>query len=184
MYLKRVLAQPFCLFEFVWIDPFSCILSWDPACFGREFFVPTVSRGAKISRVTVGALEDLGYTVDYSGAGSYTYDDLGAWCKCRTRRGLRLGEESEDEHETSPWDTTDIDTTASTIRNHSSERTHRQLSDAARDKAVVDGIAFLEAIPDSLALDENGRMLGDSTAKFAVVYVEEEGQIYAVHVEV
>ena len=132
--------------------------------------------------MTVGALEDLGYTVDYSGAGSYTYDDLGAWCKCRTRRGLRLGEESEHEHETSPWDTTD--TTASTIRNHSSERKHRQLSDAARDKAVVDGIAFLEAIPDSLALDENGRMLGDSTAKFAVVYVEEEGQIYAVHVEV
>lgn len=46
---------------------------WDPATFGQnEVMVPTIGSPIAISRVTLGALQDLGYQVDYAQADPYT----------------------------------------------------------------------------------------------------------------
>jgi hypothetical protein len=41
-----------------------------------------------LSRITIASLEDLGYTVDYTNADSYTAADLNPNCRCRRRRTL------------------------------------------------------------------------------------------------
>jgi Leishmanolysin len=54
---------------------------WEEFCFDNELMTPFLnSTGNPISRVTVGSLEDLGYTVDYSGADNYT--TFNPACKC------------------------------------------------------------------------------------------------------
>ncbi len=45
---------------------------WDETTFGNELMSPTTTGGAEyISRITVGALQDMGYTVNYAAAENY-----------------------------------------------------------------------------------------------------------------
>jgi len=60
--------------------------------------VPVLVPNEKLSPFSVGALEDIGYTVNYGAADSYKYSDLGNACKCKGRRTL-FGQEVEDEEE-------------------------------------------------------------------------------------
>jgi len=59
---------------------------------------PVLVPNEKLSPFSVGALEDIGYTVSYSLAANYNYNDLGDACKCGGRRTL-FGQEVEDEEE-------------------------------------------------------------------------------------
>ena len=150
--------------------------------------MPTISTGAKISRITVGAIEDLGYTVDYSGADAYGYSDLGSSCKCK---GRRLGETTDAAAEEFTTDAT-TSTTPSWLSSNSnhSPRDRRRLSDAAHAKATADGRAFLEELVAGGGTKDAAagrRALSDNDDEFiehhtAVVYIEEDGEIYAVHV--
>jgi hypothetical protein len=54
----------------------------------HELMTGTINFGGNnpLSRITVGSLEDLGYTnLDYSAADTYTAADLGNECDCRRR---------------------------------------------------------------------------------------------------
>ena len=149
--------------------------------------MPTISKGAKISRITVGAIEDLGYTVDYNGADDYGYSDLGSSCKCK---GRRLGETADDAEESTTDATTSTTPSWLSSNSNHSPRERRRLSDAAHAKATVDGRAFLEELAGGSTKDaaDGRRVLGDNNDEFienhtAVVYIEENGEIYAVHVQ-
>jgi len=48
-----------------------------------------------LSRITIGTLDDMGYTVDYSTADAYGTADLDPSCLCRRRRSLWDGEHGE-----------------------------------------------------------------------------------------
>lgn len=71
---------------------------WDEICFGNEIMTDTIGTYTILSRMTIAALEDLGYQVDYSRAGSFTKYDLAFTCRCGLRRlddsGLALPENS------------------------------------------------------------------------------------------
>lgn len=45
---------------------------WDETVFGTELMTPFVDNANQISRVTIGALADMGYTVNYAAAESYS----------------------------------------------------------------------------------------------------------------
>jgi Leishmanolysin len=61
---------------------------WDEQCLDNELMTGYLTQGATtlLSRITIGSLEDLGYTVSYSTADSYGTADLGVGCTCRRRR--------------------------------------------------------------------------------------------------
>lgn len=53
---------------------------------GSELMTGYLSSGpSPLSRITVATLEDLGYTVDYSTADTFTSSDLDQSCVCRRR---------------------------------------------------------------------------------------------------
>ena len=74
-------------------SPGSDCSHWDEVCFGDELMTPRISAAAvlnPLSKVTVGSLEDIGYSVDYQAADKYKSENLDATCRCPRRR--RLGE--------------------------------------------------------------------------------------------
>jgi Leishmanolysin len=64
---------------------------WDETCLGIElmtgFSNPEVSN--PLSKVTVGSLEDVGYTVDYFGAEPFGTENVAPQCLCNGRRARR-----------------------------------------------------------------------------------------------
>jgi Leishmanolysin len=61
---------------------------WDEHCLANELMTGYLTQGATtlLSRITIGSLQDLGYTVSYSTADSYGTADLGVGCTCRRRQ--------------------------------------------------------------------------------------------------
>lgn len=47
-----------------------------------EIMTPRVQSKGPVSRISIGALEDLGYTVDYSQADDFGSSDLASSCQC------------------------------------------------------------------------------------------------------
>jgi hypothetical protein len=71
---------------------------WDPTCLPTE----VLNRGGsltanKITRVSLGALQDMGYQVKYDKADNLTLPDLGPECACKRRRMRSLFDETRDE---------------------------------------------------------------------------------------
>lgn len=98
--------------------------------FTGELMAPIITRNSKLSRVTIGALEDQGYQVNYEAADSMTKADLGSGCQCRRRLtgdSRVLGK-----------------------KNHA-----RRLSDAGREHAMAEGRAFLNRNERSQSLEED-----------------------------
>jgi Leishmanolysin len=60
---------------------------WDEDCMGSELMTGYVRNATvlQLSRITVGTLDDLGYTVDYSQADPFTKSNLNPNCTCRRR---------------------------------------------------------------------------------------------------
>lgn len=70
------------------IAQFGCS-HWDETCFRNELMTPSIGIVSddntvdfQFSRVTVAALNDLGYSVDYSAADPYTAADMDSSCTC------------------------------------------------------------------------------------------------------
>ena len=66
---------------------------WDEECMGSElmtgFLENNNQSGHPLSRISIAGLDDLGYTVDYSTADTYTVDDLDETCQCTTKPSTR-----------------------------------------------------------------------------------------------
>jgi Leishmanolysin len=65
---------------------------WDEECLRGELMTGYVSGSAIVSRLTIAAFKDLGYTVDMDAADEYSIEDLGdcgGYCPTRLRRGLQ-----------------------------------------------------------------------------------------------
>jgi Leishmanolysin len=65
---------------------------WDDTCLVDELMTGSLLQGSKaiLSRITVASLQDLGYSVDYTQADTYTKDNLGPNCACKTRKERSL----------------------------------------------------------------------------------------------
>jgi hypothetical protein len=83
----------------VWNNEYGCTDSppldpsghWDEACFTEELMSPILLLGATnpITKITVGTLEDIGYTVDYNMAEDSTSNTVNREVCCDARRILR-----------------------------------------------------------------------------------------------
>jgi hypothetical protein len=59
---------------------------WDEGCMKSELMTGYLNKGLNpLSRITIATLEDLGYTVDYSSAETYTGNDVLLSCRCDQR---------------------------------------------------------------------------------------------------
>jgi len=137
--------------------------------------VPVLVPKEKLSPFSVGALEDIGYTVDYGAASDYTYNDLGGSCKCKGRRTL-FGQEVEDEEE-------------NMMSLRQPERpSPRKLSDEATSYATEAGQKVLALIKAKEAqqrtaggLQQDEEFVGDQ--EIHVYMVDDDGQIHSVEVK-
>jgi hypothetical protein len=59
---------------------------WQEKCLGSELMTGYAGSVNPLSRITIGSLEDLGYTVDYSTADVYGRSNLGVNCTCNRRQ--------------------------------------------------------------------------------------------------
>ena len=60
---------------------------WDETCLGVELMTGYIDNGGRypLSRITIGSMEDIGYTVDYSAADSFVRADIATSCRCNRR---------------------------------------------------------------------------------------------------
>jgi len=58
---------------------------WDEGCMRDELMTGIITGDLPMSRVTIGSLDDMGYTVDYAQADVYDESDLGPGCTCGRR---------------------------------------------------------------------------------------------------
>ena len=138
-----------------------------------------VEPNSKLSRVTIGALDDMGYTVNYNAADNFGRGDLGSDCVCGNRRPIVR-------HLTSALfprypTTTTTDDTAST-------RPRRQLSEAGLQDATAKGQAFLKTMTPPAAGAGgagSGAGVGAGASEFAYVFVlyMEGEDAYSIYVE-
>jgi hypothetical protein len=156
---------------------------WDEDCMRSELMTGVINLGGPnpLSRVTIGGLEDLGYSVDYSFADSYTASALGPGCSCR-RRLSKNGESF-------------LLRASGTSSNDPKSRRRMQLSEEARQYALEQGLKFLQqyssripagavaSVTNQSATDEkNGvRYIGDQMVS-VLVRDGPDGDIYSVHV--
>jgi hypothetical protein len=132
-------------------------------------FLTTGTKGI-MSRITIGTLEDLGYTVDYSRAEPYSRANLGSGCTCRrTLLDMFNGE-----------------TVALGLRSGSPASPRRRLSDEAHAMAMETGRSILRQRAQSFlksksskasAQPSNYTYVGD---KVVSVLVQDEGEVYGV----
>lgn len=144
---------------------------WDEECFGAELMTGFLGDDTAIlSKITIAGIDDLGYTVDYSSASSYTSSNLASSCKC-SRRNLR----GEDEGKVAD------------IINLGGHK--RKLSEAGRAKALAYGNEMLSRYDDDkigwapfgfnrfTATSDDAIYIGD---KVINVFYEENGYIFDV----
>jgi Leishmanolysin len=156
---------------------------WDEDCLKNELMTGTLNLGGPnpLSRITIGALEDMGYPVTYSFADSYTASSLGTGCSCR-RRLTQNGESF-------------LLSKSRELSEDSKTRRRTQLSDETRQFAIQQGLKFLQetsprvpaggvaSMTNQSASDEmNGvRYVGDQMVS-VLVQDGSDGDIYSVHV--
>lgn len=162
-------------------------ISWDRNCFGSEIMVPSLQPEAKLSSVTIGAIEDFNYTVNYDAVeeenDSYKYQDLEPMCQC-LRPDYRYRRLSNRQH---------LDDT--TVRTRQPQylrerRIQRKLSPEGYRHAVKHGRAFLESAffdGPEVTLNNAGRetraemeLVGANSVH---VLVEQDGEVHSVFVE-
>ena len=151
---------------------------WSEECFVNELMTGTLDFDANpISRVTIGALEDMGYDVSYDSADDFTsanLDDTIPSCVCNRRERERR----------SLWDGKHGDVFA--LRQKSG-RVAPEISEELRNYAVNQGLKILEESRTS-GLSGGGGVLGarESNAKYvgdkvvAVVVKDADGNYYSV----
>jgi hypothetical protein len=139
-----------------------------------------------LSRISVGSLEDLGYTnLDYSAADTYTAADLGSECGCKRRSLTEIS---------SPL----LRSLVKTLVDDVPKEPPRKLSEEARQYAYEKGLKFLQQDPTNVASvvgvffnsTTGTKSLDSSEARYVgnrmvSVLVQDgtDGDIYGVHVE-
>jgi len=139
---------------------------WSKECFGRELLTDTISSDPRLSRISIAALEDLGYAVDYSTADTYTRFDIDSDCRCNRR----LSEDGDDGS---------FDEIA-----HTSQR--RSLSEEGYEKAFNYGMMLLEEAAAAIDLTGRSEMpegIDYVADQWVNVFYREEGAIYGVLVQ-
>jgi hypothetical protein len=161
---------------------------WNEECMQEELMTGSVEGELSLSRITIGALEDIGYEVDYGScriwrfvlavpnplvysldslrfsageADSYTVDDVNPKCICNNRKIRNLRGESV----SSKYLTQEI----------------RKLSDKGLEEAKAYGRSLLKQFgPDEMQFTE---MTEDFIrGRTAVVFYLEEGEVFSVTV--
>lgn len=121
---------------------------------GSELMTGGLNAGKNpLSRISIAALDDMGYEVDYSTADPFTSDDLDRDCLCRRRTLL---------------DMMHGETHALGLRTASGVETRRRISDSAYNTAILYGQKLLAArdslfIPSrvvSVLVEDNGSIFG------------------------
>jgi len=132
--------------------------------------VPVLVPNEKLSPFSVGALEDIGYTVDYNAASSYNYNDLGGSCKCKRRRTL-FGQEVEDEEE-------------NMMSVHQPQApAPRKLTQDEEDYANEKAKEFMQRSKESQTRSAGGIKDDDFAGCDGMrVYMEKAGEIHSVHI--
>jgi hypothetical protein len=148
---------------------------WDEDCMRSELMTGFLNGGGlnPLSRITIATLDDLGYTVDYSPAETYTRENVASSCRC----GQRLLSEA-----TKPNQAHQLGTI------HPSTQ-RRTLSEEAYHDAVNYGRAILKkrqrlrassSFQDNLSRIRNDILyVGDNVV---IVFVEEGGVFFDVTV--
>jgi Leishmanolysin len=114
---------------------------WAEACLKHELMTGIINYGGNnpLSRITVGALEDLGYSnLDYSAADTYTAADLGTGCNCPRRSLTEI---------TSPL----LRSLVTSLVDDLPQESPRTLSEDARQYAYEKGLQFLRQDPTNVA---------------------------------
>jgi hypothetical protein len=71
---------------------------WSEACMKDELMTPNLTGNTPLSRITVGSLEDAGYTVDYTKADPFGRGDLGNATDCICNRQSLLDVHRNETH--------------------------------------------------------------------------------------
>jgi len=117
-----------------------------------------------LSRITIGSLKDLGYSVDYSVADPFGSSDLDTCPVCGTRK-------------LSVLDHPHGETRQLGIRGM---KQHRKLSPTIRQSAIEEGLKFLQSAATKSAAPEGFEYIGDQIVSVIVV---DEGNIFSVVVK-
>jgi hypothetical protein len=126
---------------------------WDEVCMNAELMTGYVDADMKISRITLGALEDLGYTVAMNQADPFV---IPASANCSNRRGLRRNSGKSK---------------GRGVRQLTGD-SRRQLSDAGRDNAIAYGEKVIKEKKEAATI-------GVDVSHFSVLYIEDD-KIYEV----
>ena len=134
---------------------------WDEPCLNREVMTPFIEPAGNsnpFSRLTIAAMEDVGYVVDYTQADPLPAGDLGSGCVCNNRRLLRAH-----------------NNTATMESATSSARPRRRLSEAGYAAASAYGKAELTKMNEALH--------DVYIPAMSVVYQDHDGSVYSVVVD-
>jgi hypothetical protein len=114
---------------------------WDEECLESELMTGELSRTGTIplSRLTIATLDDLGYTVDYSSAETFTKSNLNLNCQCTQKRQRRARRRHGSILDMSHGDTHQLGLRSSSSSSPPPPRQRRRLSDAAYQMALEYG---------------------------------------------
>jgi Leishmanolysin len=131
---------------------------WDEQCMQTEVMTGSIGAGiSPLSRITIATAEDLGYTVSYDPAESFTRNDLGSGCTCNRRSVTELEENPISSHP---------NVRQLGLSDPSTKR--RKLSDAAYATAVSFG---QEILAERKAQQPDVPILGPVDSNDAVIYI-------------
>ena len=136
--------------------------SWDETCMKREIMTQFLDSGSgprPLSKVTIAAMEDVGYTVDYTKADAFGSGDLGS-CTCNSRRL-----------------NTDNETSFASSSVFSPRPGRRRLSDAGYEAATAFGRSEMERVRE--ATEGSSAIL----PLVSVLYQDTDGSIYSVFLD-
>jgi Leishmanolysin len=150
---------------------------WDEDCMRNELMTGFLTTGTKaiLSRITIGTLEDMGYTVDYSRAEPYTRANLGSGCTCRRRTLMDMFN-----GETVALGTLRSGKTSPVFprRRHLSDEAHAMAMETGRSILRQRAQSFLKGKSSKAsAQPSNYTYVGD---KVVSVLVQDEDEVYGV----
>jgi len=156
--------------------PGTACLHWDEVCFRGELMTGYESGGLQMSRITLGTLEDLGYTVDYSKADPFPASEMDPSCVCNAAAKM---ERKEKEDQLRGKVLSPHEYHAMSAENAEMIRKRPPLSNAARQAATEYGRMKLKGQIAKAARGSKGQsdFVGE---QYIVVYYMENDHIYSI----
>lgn len=155
---------------------------WAEDCLLGELMTGVASEGLEISRITVGALEDIGYDVDYSAADPFPVEKLSSSCVCKVsprliRGGIKLPDTLSKTTFAGSGETVEAKELEATVNEKSSDvEPEKTLPTPARGRLPIAGksgsapvVTVVEKADNSQGARQR-RKLSDEGLKIAVDY--------------